>query len=378
MCVFKEGMAELPSKPSWSPCLCAARREVSDAVYSLVYNKEGECPWRDTPVKYSSVWGVDVRNPAVGAVLSSRELITPGRLSYGQSLPDISAKYPVVFPTDAGRSVRASSGELKVSFELLSGQVCGAWVGLRSADRGCYTVRAKKTERGFFAVFPEEITDRLERLEYFITVYDGIHYSTLGSSDTPLVTEIIDDKGPTILSVMPTEKFAYDGERRPEISVEFFDISGVNLKESIICVDKKNVSAAARWKPGRVNYTPPRPLGYGAHEFGIMLKDKLGNKTYRRVEFSISRPGRLNFYRGEVHSHTADSDGTSIPEEAIAYARDVGKVDFFSLTEHSHYLLLELYAQQIKTVDKFDEPGRFAALYGWEMTWNNKCGLWGT
>ena len=78
-----------------------------------------------------------------------------------------------------------------------------------------------------------------------------------------------------------------------------------------------------------------------------------------------------------MHSHTADSDGTSIPEEAIAYARDVGKVDFFSLTEHSHYLLLELYAQQIKTADKFDEPGRFAALYGWEMTWNNKCGLWG-
>jgi hypothetical protein len=376
--VFKEGMAELPSKNELTTLLFVpCEGEAGDAVYSLVYNKEGESPCRDTPVRYASVWGIDVRNPIKGVVQSCRELITPGRLSYGQSLPDFSADYPALFPTDAKRSVRASAGELRVEFELLSGRVSGAWVGLRCGDRSCYTVRAEKTERGFSAGFPEEITDRLDRLEYFITVYDGIRYSTLGSPAAPLVTEIIDDKGPTILSVMPTEKFAYDGERRPVISVEFFDVSGVNLKESILCVDKKNVSAVARWQSGRVSYTSPRPLCYGTHEFDIMLKDRRGNKTYRRVEFSVCRPGKLNFYRGEVHSHTADSDGTSLPDAAMAYARDVGKVNFFSLTEHSHYLLPEQYARQIKIADKFDEPGRFAALYGWEMTWNNKCGLWG-
>ena len=169
-------------------------------------------------------------------------------------------------------------------------------MGLRCGDRSCYTVRAEKTERGFSAGFPEEITDRLDRLEYFITVYDGIRYSTLGSPAAPLVTEIIDDKGPTILSVMPTEKFAYDGERRPVISVEFFDVSGVNLKESILCVDKKNVSAVARWQSGRVSYTSPRPLCYGTHEFDIMLKDRRGNKTYRRVEFR-SPTQEAQFYR---------------------------------------------------------------------------------
>ncbi|HOA85666.1 MAG TPA: CehA/McbA family metallohydrolase, partial [Bacillota bacterium] len=74
---------------------------------------------------------------------------------------------------------------------------------------------------------------------------------------------------------------------------------------------------------------------------------------------------------------TSDSDGTGLPDEALAYAREVGRVDFFSLTEHSHYMLPERYFRQIKNAEKFNEPGKFAALYGWEMTWNNKTGYWG-
>ncbi|MGI6167313.1 MAG: CehA/McbA family metallohydrolase [Eubacteriales bacterium] len=376
--VLREGFSELPSKNELVTLLFVPRDGgPNDAVYSLVYNKQGDSPLRDTPVRHSSVWGIDVRNPGVGVVYSCRELMTPGRLAYGQSLPHLAAEYPVIFPTCAGGSIRASVGELAVEFEVLSGRVSGAWVGLRCEDGTCYTARADKTERGFMAKFPEEITDRLGRLEYFITVYDGVRYSTLGSSASPIVTRIIDDKGPTIISLMPTEKYAYDTERRTEILVEFFDISGVDLRRSILCVDRKNVSSDACWEPGRVSYIPSRPLKYGTHEFDILLKDKLGNKTYRRVEFTVCRPDKLSFYRGEVHSHTADSDGTGVPAEAMAYAREVGKVDFFSLTEHSHYMLPEGYARQIKNAEKFNEPGKFAALYGWEMTWNNKSGYWG-
>ena len=82
-------------------------------------------------------------------------------------------------------------------------------------------------------------------------------------------------------------------------------------------------------------------------------------------------------FRGEVHSHTGESDGSLSSTEAMTYARDTAKADFFSVTEHSHYISDEVYEKQKSIADNFEEPGRFAALYGWEMTWNYENGWWG-
>jgi hypothetical protein len=72
-----------------------------------------------------------------------------------------------------------------------------------------------------------------------------------------------------------------------------------------------------------------------------------------------------------------ESDGSGFPEQAMVHARDEGKADFFSVTEHSHYLPSESYRRQKEVADLYDDPGHFAALYGWEMTWNNTNGFWG-
>ncbi len=380
--VYKEGARALPAKIERTTLFFAPRSgSASDAIYSMTYNEDDGCN-RSTPVRHSSLWQVDVREPLRGVMTKNRVRPTPGELSHGQGFPDTATGYPALVPLMAGKSISASQGGegdgLRIEFEVVSGNVCGVEVSLKTADGGFIERDAKAGEGGRYTVeFPVEVTDRLEVLEYFVTIFDGVRKSSLGSSSAPLVTNIDDDKGPTILSLMPPKGFAYDGNRTPEISVEYFDVSGVDTGRSLLYVDGKNVTQKADWGAERVSYTPSSPMRRGRHKFEIILVDTLENETRHGVSFSICRKDELNLYRGEVHSHTADSDGIAGPEEAITYARDVGQVDFFSVTEHSHYMAHDVYAEQIKCADKYDEPGKFAVLYGWEMTWNASTGLWG-
>jgi hypothetical protein len=82
---------------------------------------------------------------------------------------------------------------------------------------------------------------------------------------------------------------------------------------------------------------------------------------------------RYNVYFGYLHAHCGLSDGEGTPTEAYAHARDVGGLDFFALTDHGEFLLLwpwdDKYAQLRDAAEQANEPGRFAALYGFE--WSN-------
>jgi hypothetical protein len=48
----------------------------------------------------------------------------------------------------------------------------------------------------------------------------------------------------------------------------------------------------------------------------------------------LAQPMRVFF--GNLHSHTAYSDGTGTPQDAYDYARTKGKLDFLCLSEHNH------------------------------------------
>lgn len=85
-------------------------------------------------------------------------------------------------------------------------------------------------------------------------------------------------------------------------------------------------------------------------------------------------------YFGNLHSHTSYSDGSGTPTEAYRHARDVARLDFLAITEHNHHgapsqvaTNHDLYngpqaSSLIQTARRFDEPGRFVALYGQEFS----------
>ncbi|OPX42824.1 endo-1,4-beta-xylanase A precursor [Ruminiclostridium hungatei] len=91
-------------------------------------------------------------------------------------------------------------------------------------------------------------------------------------------------------------------------------------------------------------------------------------------------------YFGQLHSHTNQSDGSGTLKEAYEYARNVAKLDFFAVTDHSNYFDTTAspaeydssssntkWQQCISAADAA-ATGSFVALYGYEMTWTGQVG----
>lgn len=87
----------------------------------------------------------------------------------------------------------------------------------------------------------------------------------------------------------------------------------------------------------------------------------------------------MKIFNGEVHAHTDFSDGRGTPPEAYDYARDVGKVDYFSVTDHNVPKLTDekFFSVMPALAEEKNEDGKFAALYGYEMTYGAGTGFYG-
>lgn len=76
----------------------------------------------------------------------------------------------------------------------------------------------------------------------------------------------------------------------------------------------------------------------------------------------------------DVHGHSNFSDGTGLPEDYFRFARDVAALDVVALTDHDHFGVLflderpELWEEIKNQVARFNDPGRFVTLLGYEWT----------
>lgn len=79
-------------------------------------------------------------------------------------------------------------------------------------------------------------------------------------------------------------------------------------------------------------------------------------------------------YWGDLHGHSNLSDGTGVPEDYFAYARDVAGLDVAALTDHDHYSVLplsqnvELFHEVRYMANQMNEDGFFVAIPGFEWT----------
>lgn len=87
----------------------------------------------------------------------------------------------------------------------------------------------------------------------------------------------------------------------------------------------------------------------------------------------------VSVFFGNLHSHTALSDGSGTPAEAYEHARDVARLDFLAITEHNHAQAGDIAGNHalytgpgllslMPTANRFTEEGRFIALYGQEFS----------
>lgn len=95
-----------------------------------------------------------------------------------------------------------------------------------------------------------------------------------------------------------------------------------------------------------------------------------------------------NFYFGQLHAHSAISDGIGSPEEAFSHARAAENLDFFALTDHSNSfdngaegsvskdgaaLSAEWAAGKAAAAAVTDET--FVGIFGYEMTWQETLAI---
>ncbi len=84
------------------------------------------------------------------------------------------------------------------------------------------------------------------------------------------------------------------------------------------------------------------------------------------------RMGKYILCFGDIHQHTAHSDGLGTAREAYERARDRYRDDFCSVTDHEDFLGKQIGPGEWRDLgavcDLFDEPGRFVTIPGYEWT----------
>lgn len=375
-----EGICLLPHSHDPTTLLIVPRGgDASSAVFTLVYS-DCYAEW-DTPVLRSSYWTFDPMNPAKAINISHAELATPGYPSYLETGKfDLTAPMPAILPLAPIKEAYHGDYIGTVEFVAIPSD------SEHSIGRSTVVVALPDGEKAEYeaieehdgvrrARIPEEIFEQMNELEYEICVSDGARKFRLGNV-IPLRVPVYDNRGPRITKMVPTKGYAYDGTKPIVIKANYTDPAGIKIKECYLKIDGKDVTNDATITATSLIYEPKKPLDFGGHTLTIRLKDGLGNRTTRTVDFSVSDMSELSAYFGEIHAHSGESDGNGMGRDAIEFAYDNG-ADFFAVTEHSHYFTQKIYDGQKAAARQLDRPGRFAALYGWEMTWNNTCGYWG-
>ncbi len=182
--------------------------------------------------------------------------------------------------------------------------------------------------------------------------------------------------GPAILSQSPERYYYYEDVYTPEL-LYTFDKSKYTKDNSCLIINGIDVSGKAVWSGGSVSLSG---ITFEPGDYNVLLRlaDTDGNIEVLDTAFSCGDGSVMNLYSGEVHAHTSDSDGVSTVKEAYRYARDVAKLDFFAVTDHSNSFADSTYKNShITNADSYNDPGKFVALYGYEQTYSYKTGFFG-
>lgn len=70
---------------------------------------------------------------------------------------------------------------------------------------------------------------------------------------------------------------------------------------------------------------------------------------------------------GDMHCHSAFSDGLGTPDDCYRFARDVCGLDFCAVTDHAVQMSEAEWLQTMEANDRWNEEGRFLTLLGYEL-----------
>lgn len=78
--------------------------------------------------------------------------------------------------------------------------------------------------------------------------------------------------------------------------------------------------------------------------------------------------GGYSIYFGNIHSHSAISDGEGSAQDAMEWAKFETDYDFYVITDHSEMILPDEWKEMQKQADLYNEDGVFTAMRGFEWS----------
>ena len=82
----------------------------------------------------------------------------------------------------------------------------------------------------------------------------------------------------------------------------------------------------------------------------------------------------LRLYWGDMHAQTEETVGTGSPDEYFTYARDHAGVDFLGIQGNDFQITAEFWYELQEIVKRYNDPGRFLTLLGYEWSGNHPAG----
>ena len=287
--------------------------------------------------------------------------------------PEVSATCAVVYPSGA-TTIRDAANDFATYFASFSGATFTTYQNTEVAteeyrivienDATLASSYSVKLEGKTVYVKGKDTANTLEALSYlkFTALKNG--YCVI-----PEDLDFASNDGPKILSQYPEKYYYYEDVYTPTL-IYIFDAETVVPENSRLIVGGVDVTKKAVWETDKVTLSDVT-VDAGDHTVLLYLADKDGNAEVLETTFTCGDGAVMNLYSGELHGHTFDSDGKGTIEEAYAYARDVAKLDFFSITDHSNYFKGDTYqVTHVNNADSYNVPGEFVALYGFEQTYS--------
>jgi hypothetical protein len=128
-------------------------------------------------------------------------------------------------------------------------------------------------------------------------------------------------------------------------------------------VKLEQVADTNQWR-GRLN---SKLVPNGNHNLIVKTRSKRADTA---AGVKVKNP--LRIYFSDLHSHTGYSDGTLLPIAAHDYARNVAKLDVYSLTDHLEQVDDTEWLDMRESAWDASEVGKFVAIPGLE--WTKKTG----
>ncbi len=224
---------------------------------------------------------------------------------------------PALLPLEIPEKHYLASGDLVLRFVVLGTEKCTPTVSVFTQHGEEIFSCEANTMGELEARIPFSLLSRTgAKLRFALSAAGPCCVATLGNEKSPLTVHLIDNAGPALTAVRPKDGEVLPKGSAPCLEVSYFDISGINLNNSVFCLDGSNLSQDAEWGETRMTYTPPKALRVGKHVMELTLRDKKGNHTYYRVKFFVGE-------NAQKEEESGDKRKNAKPWHTAAFAAKV-------------------------------------------------------